>query len=192
METSGAAPAQIQPEVKPTRQRTRLLVWLVSIGIVFSVATSGYSLWRLHKVNESVEDLGFSITSSDYSHDNDLLTPDVGVIQFMRRGFSITFDSVNYGQNGLAVTGTIGNPTQVTLTSLTLRLSARPFLYKIKDKLKDDPFYMYSGIEIGSGQANIGYLGPGRTAAFSLTIPNVKQTPDGLQIVASFTGERYH
>ena len=51
---------------------------------------------------------------------------------------------------------------------------------------------MYSGIEIGSGQADIGYLGPGRTAAFSLTIPNVKQTPDGLQIVASFTGERYN
>jgi hypothetical protein len=148
-------------------------------------------LWHLHKLNESVEDLGFSITSSDYWHDNDLLTPDVGVIQFMRRGFSITFDSVTYEQNGLAVTGTIGNPTQMTLTSLTLRLSARPFLYKIKDKLKDDPFYMYSGIEIGSGQTNIGYLGPGRTASFSLTIPNVKQTSAGLQISASFTGERY-
>jgi len=124
--------------------------------LLLSIATSVYAVWRLHKLSETIDDLTFSITSSDYAHDNDVVTPDVGVIQFMRRGYSITFDSVTYGQNGLSVTGTLGNPTQMTLSSLTLKLSARPYLYKIKDKLKDDPFYLYSGIEIGSGQTNIG------------------------------------
>jgi hypothetical protein len=192
MEVSAPAPDHSAPAGNSPRRWTRFLIWAGVALLLLTLATSGCALWRVHKLSETVDDLSFSITASDYARDNDLVTPDVGVIQFMRRGYSITFDTVNYGQNGLSVTGTLGNPTQMTLSALTLKLSARPYLYKIKDKLKDDPFYLYSGIEVGSGQTNIGYLGPGRTAAFSVTIPNVKQTSDGFQIVASFTGERYN
>lgn len=157
-----------------------------------SLLLSAVCAWGLYRINGKLDDLSFQQTSSDYSHDNDLLSPDIGVIQFMHRGYSIRFDTLTYTASGLEITGTIGNPNQITVSSLNLKLSARPFLYKNRDKIVKDPFFMFNGEgEIGSGQATISYLMPGRTDTFTMTIPNVKQTPDGFQILASFSGERY-
>jgi len=178
-------------KTEPPRPR-RFLFWGAFLLALVSLSVSGYCAWKLHELTGKLDDLSFQQTASDYGYDNDLLTPDVGTIQFMRKGYSITFDSVSYTPSGLEVTGTVGNPTQLTLSSLNLKLSARPFLYKNRDKVLEDPFFLWSEAgEIGSGQTTVGYLGSGKTALFKMTIPNVKQTSDGIQIVASFSGERY-
>ncbi|MDR5729809.1 MAG: hypothetical protein RB191_20540 [Terriglobia bacterium] len=180
-------------ENRPRKTRRPVLLWicfgvaLVSIGLS---AFAGIMLWRL---STKVDDLSFGQEVTDYNAANDLLTPDVGVIQFMKRGYTVTFDSLSYTANGLEVRGTIGNPTQLNLSSINLKLDARPFPYQVKDKLKKDPFFFYvtDGFDIGSAQTTIFFLGAGKTESFTMTIPNVKQTKDGFQIAVSFSGERY-
>jgi hypothetical protein len=176
-----ASTIEPQPELaaKPEAKHTLSFLWGGLALIVVSLGISGYALWTVHKANERMDGLFYSQTASDYTHDNDLLSPDIGTMQFMRRGYSIRFDSLTYGQNGLLVTGTVGNATQLTLSSLTLKLSARPFLYKMMDRIEKDPFLLFgTDYEIGSGQTSIGYLPPGKTESFSMTIPNVKQISD--------------
>lgn len=192
MESDSTKEPEPQTPKKAARKRNFFLVSGVLILVIAGVALSGYSLWSVHKLSSKIDDISFSQTSSNYSHDNDLLSSDIGIIQFMHRGYTITFNSITYGQNGLQVTGTIGNPTELSLSSLTLKLSARPYLYKVRDKIEKDPFFLWgNAMEIGSGETSIGYLGAGKTEVFSMTIPNVKQTPDGFEIAASFSGERY-
>ena len=55
------------------------------------------------------------------------------------------------------------------MSSLTLKLSARQYLYKNRDKILKDPYFLYGdNADIGSGQATVGYLGPGKTTYFSM------------------------
>jgi len=191
-ESAVAQEVSVQQNPHPRFNWKRLSLWGGVATLCFSVGLSIYSALVVHIMGARIDDENLSQTVSDFNQNNDLLSPDIGVIQFMHRGYSVTFDSLTYGQNGLEVTGTVGNATNVTLSSVTLKLSARPFLYKLKEKIMKSPFYLYGNdYEIGSGQANIGFLFPGKTAVFSMTIPNVKQSPDGFQIAASFTGERY-
>ena len=167
-------------------------LWAVLTLAILVIAITSYCVWSTFKLKHEFDDLSFQQTSSDYSHDNDLLSPDVGSIQFLHRGYTITFNSLTYAPGGLEVTGTIGNPTQLNISSLNLKLSARPFLYKNRNAIIKDPWFMFGGAgEIGSGQTTILYLPAGKTASFSMTIPNVKQTSDGFQIAALFSGERY-
>lgn len=37
----------------------------------------------------------------------------------------------------------------------------------------------------------VGVLNPGSTAFFEVTIPNVQQTSDNIEVAVSFSGERY-
>jgi hypothetical protein len=160
--------------------------------VIVSLLVSGYCAWKLRDLSAKFDDLSFEHVASDYGYDNDLLTPNVGTIQFMHKGYTVTFDTVSYTPGGLDVTGTLGNPTQLTLSSINLKLSARQYLFKNREKILKDPFFLYGDTgDIGSGQTAITYLGPGKTATFAMTIPNVKQTSEGIQIVASFSGERY-
>lgn len=164
------------------------------------MAFAGIVLWNLRKITanqvelqKSQADLQFSDAVSDYNRDTDFVTINIGVIQFLRRGFSITFDSANYSQDGLTLAGTIGNPTQLWISSLTLNMSVRPYPYQVRDKWDKDKFAFWntSDFEVGKGQVNVGVLGPGSTATFAITIPNVKQTKDEPEIAVWFSGERY-
>jgi hypothetical protein len=180
-------------ENRPQKKRRPVLLWIcfgISLSSLALVALAGVMLWRL---TAKVDDLNFGQEVTDYNNSTDLLTPDVGVIQFMKRGYSVTFDSLSYTANGLEVSGTVGNPTQLNLSSINLKLEARPFPYQVKDKLKKEPFFFYitDGFDIGSAQTTIFFLGAGKTESFRMTIPNVKQTKDGFQIAVSFSGERY-
>jgi hypothetical protein len=188
-ETSTSDPLPESTVTPPPK--SKLIFYLGSALLLVSLCVSGVSLFLVYKLRSKVSDLSFSQMNSDYTHDNDLLSPDVGTIQFLHHGYSIRFDTITYSQNGLEVTGTLGNPTQLNLSSINLKLSARPWLYKSREKLEKDPFLLYTGDEIGSAQTNVPYLFPGKTQTFSVTIPNVRQTPDGFQIAVSFSGERY-
>ncbi len=134
---------------------------------------------------------------SDQRQSGNLISPTVGKIQFLKRGFSIQLESVDYDQNGIALTGFVGNPTSLLVTNLTLVFTARKPLRLSKDAyLKQrhgmEASHFPGGDVIGSGQTKpIAALMSGTRAPFAVTIPNVKQSSDGLDLTVSFSGERY-
>lgn len=179
----------------PTKRTTKasLLLTLVSVLLVAAIGTSLFLLWRkVNHIEEAQKNLQFDQFISDYNGGTDFVRPTVNTIQFLRRGYSISFDSVEYTQNGLVLSGRIGNATQLWVSSLALGFSARPFPYKIKDKWIESKFPWWADDwNFGNAQTTVGDLNPGSAALFNVTIPNVKQTADEFQIAVSFSGERY-
>ena len=183
-------------QITKLEKRTRWLrIWLIAVvSLVIVLAGSGGYLGRrkAREVEDSLEEARFSEFVSSYEENSDFVSPTVNTIQFLRRGYSISFDRVDYNQNGLALSGEIGNPTQIWISSLALEFSARPFPYQIKEKWAKQKFGWWSeDWTIGTAQTTVGFLNPGRTSYFTVTIPNVRQTPDGFQVAVSFRGERY-
>ena len=130
--------------------------------------------------------------ASNYSA-RDVIEPKVGTIQFLRRGFSIELERVNYSPAGLELQGFIGNPTNLWITQLTLDFWA--YHRAMKDKFTATPWddrWFFLPDSIGHAQSpTIPLLSPGERARFAVTIPNVAQTKDGFELTVSFSGERY-
>lgn len=168
------------------------LIALISLWLL-TCAILGFLFWRKSKsFDQALLDARFDQFVTDYNDSNDFVQPTVGSIQFLRHGYSISFDHVEYTQNGLVLSGRVGNATQLWISSLALNFSARPYPYKIKDKFAKETFPWWpEDWNIGSAQTSVGVLNPGSTASFTTTIPNVKQTADGMEIAVSFSGERY-
>lgn len=179
-------------EVQSRKVGRSALVWLSLVVAMVSLGLSTLTVVLVWRLSSKVDGIDFQQTVDEYQNNNNLLSPDVGVIQFLKRGYTVTFDSLNYGPNGLAVTGTLGNPTQLTVSSINLKLEARPYPYDVRNKVKTDPYFFWSNeIDIGSAETTVYFLGAGKTEPFAVAIPNVKQTKDGIQIAVSFSGERY-
>ena len=183
------------PPLELERKVRRQIISIVAAFCLLAVlsGTLAFICWRkLKTIAESQKNLEFSIFITDYNASNDFVVPQVNTIQFLRRGYSITFDSVQYKQEGLSLTGTLGNATELWISSLAVNFVARPYPYKIRDKWDKQTFPWWDNDwNIGSGQTTVGALNPGSSVPFSVTIPNVKQTSDSMQIAVSFTGERY-
>jgi hypothetical protein len=178
------------------RSRTRWLLtsMIMVVGVLAVICWLDFRQSTAVKtLGASVEDLQFSDAVNDYLRNADFIIPDIGSIQFLRRGYSITLDSAQYAQDGLVLKGNIGNATQLYLNSLTLNFSARPYPYEVREKWKTKRyiFWNQSEFEIGNAQVQVGTLNPGATTSFSVTIPNIKQTPNKPQIAVWFSGERY-
>jgi hypothetical protein len=179
-------------KILPTQIPPAIFRWIVLAVALISLGLLTYTLITIRKMNKTLNDQSFSQMASQYANSTDLLSPDVGVIQFMKRGYTVQFDSVSYTPNGMEISGLLGNPTQLTLSGINLTISARPYLYQVKDKVEKNPMVAYTNdFEIGSAQTSIHYLAPGKTVSFSMTIPNVKQTKDGLQLAVSFANSDY-
>ncbi len=191
------SPEVLLSELSRKMKKLSILAISLAVLLVLSVAALTFFGWRKAKfIAEAQKNLTFSQFVTDYNNSTDFVTPQVNTIQFLRRGFSIDFDSVKYTQEGLSLTGTIGNGTELYVGSLAVNFIARPYPYKIRDKWEKGASgdwipWWYNDWNIGSGQTTVGTLNPGSSVPFSVTIPNVKQTPDGLQIAVSFSGERY-
>jgi hypothetical protein len=181
--------------VKLDKRTKRLSIFAVVLVLLFLLsAVCGVVVLRrkLKAIDAAREDLAFRLAVTNYNALQDGVQPVVNTIQFVRRGYSITFDRVEYTQNGLLLAGRIGNPLQLWVSSLALNFSARPYPYKFRDKIANDDYFLYSNaMDIGTAQTTVGELNPGSTASFEVTIPNVKQTSDSIAIVVSFSGERY-
>lgn len=192
---AGTSDLNARLETSERRNKRRFTVLLVAVIalLVLLVAAAGLGFWQLKKITDNQADLQFSDAVNDYTHDTDFVTVQIGVIQFLRRGFSITFDSAHYSEDGLTLTGTVGNPTELWISSLTLNFSVRPYPYQIRKKWNKENFIFYnpSAFEIGDAQVNVGLLNPGSTTPFTVTVPNVKQTKDAPQVAIWFSGERY-
>jgi hypothetical protein len=154
-----------------------------------------FSLWNFYKTRESILDLEWADAVNNDIYIGNSITPQVGTIQFLKNGFSISLESVSYNVNGLNMTGFIGNPTNLFLSNLTIEFTARKPFYSFHDSFVKKDYVnraFFSPEQIGKGQTRpINILSPGMSARFEVTIPNVKQTEDTLDIKVSFTGERF-
>ena len=153
----------------------------------------GLAAWQIYKLRRDISELQWSNAIAERRDDSEI-TADVGTIQFMKKGgYSIQLNSANYTADGLHLAGTVGNPTRLTITNLALKFTATKQLYQYQDEFDKYPFVMFLGPPpIGTAQCSpISYLGSGITAPFEITIPNVKQTKEGVRLVVEFTGERY-
>jgi hypothetical protein len=123
----------------------------------------------------------------------DTITPDVGTIQFLKRGFSIELESIKYTADGLYLKGFIGNPLILWVSTLTIKFTVTKPLYEYKDEFAAKPYFFFIGLQpIGEAQTSpIASLAPKTKVPFEVTIPNVKQTKEGIRIAVAFTGERY-
>ncbi|HZR31510.1 MAG TPA: hypothetical protein VFA76_06625 [Terriglobales bacterium] len=194
--SSAPQPAVIAGDLaKLQRSTRRLKITFAIAAIIFSLCIGALVFLGRRKSQElgkANEDLQFDQFIAGNNADTDFVQPSVNTIQFMHRGYSIVFDSVQYTQNGLALSGRLGNPTQLWISSLALNFAARPYPYKIRDKWTKAKFPFWdSEWNIGTAETTVGALNPGATAPFNVTIPNVKQTSDTLEIAVRFSGERY-
>lgn len=161
--------------------------------IVGFCGVEGFQLWQLHKTRKELADLKWNVEVQGHDNDN-FITPDVGTIQFLRRGgYSIELKAAKYTGEGLHLEGFVGNPTNVWLSNLSLKFSATKNLYEYKDEFaKNEVLFFFGPQAVGEAQCSpISSLSPGGRQPFDVTIPNVKQTKDGIRITVAFTGERY-
>jgi len=185
---------------KLSGQVRKLFIGLIVLTLLIVASTVSLFLvfrWKARAIEETQEKIRFAQFVTIYEYGTDFVRPEVNTIQFLRRrgGYSILLDKVEYTPSGLVLTGKIGNPTQFWISSLALNFTARPTPSKIRDKwvaAKMPTARWVDDWNIGTAQTTVGDLNPGSTASFTVTIPNVKQTSDEVQVAVWFSGERYH
>jgi hypothetical protein len=177
---------------KRTKRLSIALIILATFFVLSLVCGIFVIRWKLNAIDKAEKNLAFGQFVTDYNAAEDFVQPTVNTIQFLRRGYSIFLERVEYTQNGLVLSGQVGNPTHLWISSLALNFSARPYPYKIREKWDKSGFPWWDADwNIGTAQTTVGALNPGSTTPFEVTIPNVKQTSDTIQIAVSFSGERY-
>jgi hypothetical protein len=163
-----------------------LLACLVAVGFLYR---------ERNNLRTELRSATWDIFRLEQKNDN-LIQPTVGAIQFLKYGYSVTLESADYVQDGLALSGVIGNPTNLTLTNVAINVAALEPIYSLYDRWMKRHLTLdeeFSGPRtIGHAQTVIPTLGPARTAPFRLTIPNVKQTKDPVALRVWFSGERYN
>ena len=167
-------------------------LWWILLAVPL-LGLFGFQEWQLHKMRKDLADFKWNLAVQGHEDDS-VITPDVGTIQFLRKGgYSIQLDAANYTSEGLHLEGFVGNPTNLWLSNLSLKFSAQKQLYLYRDDFDKDEFsFIFGPSAIGEAQCTpIASLTPGGKRPFSVTIPNVKQNKEGIRIVVAFTGERY-
>lgn len=196
------SPSNVDELLAKLNKRTkRLSIFTIALAVtLLIVAGAGYFVFhvRVKAIEQGQKDIAFNQFTNEWSNAQDFVQPTVNTIQFMRHGYSILFDKVEYNQNGLLLSGQVGNATNLWISSLALDFTARPYPYRMRDKWEKDnasglgPWLWWSDSwDIGKAQTTVGSLNPGSIAFFEVTIPNVKQTSDSIQIAVAFSGERY-
>lgn len=184
----------IQVLQRQVKQVSIAFAIFAAISILCFVLLAGWSWQQSRTLNREMDDLMFGRFVHYEAENDDYVKPTANAIQFFHDGYSLQFETVEYTPKGLVLSGEIGNPNQYRVAHLNLNFVARPNSYAIRDKWnKSDKNSVEWPKEwdIGSAQTIIGDLAPGHTAKFSVTIPNVKQTPDSIRIAVLFFGEQY-
>jgi hypothetical protein len=163
---------------------------------VIALLLGAWNFYEIQKIYSTLDDIRWNQVVDEFDR-QDTITADVGNIQFIKENaFSIELEKVAYTADGLYLKGYVGNATQVDVTNLGLRLIASKEAYSMREdynKSKDkEVFALFTFPTIGIAQADpIPILLHGDRAEFEATIPNVRQTKDGVRIRVVFTGERY-
>ena len=178
----------------PNLLRSRKLrISAVILGVLANVAWLVGLTYRQHQLRDDLENQKWIAAIADANQEQlDPVQPTVGVIQFLKSGYSITFDTVDYTPAGLRLTGQIGNPKSLSLSGLTLKIDAYRPAYQVRTEKKVDVFDLYLRKPLAVGQASVGYLLSGGQERFGLTLASLVQTKsDSVQLSVSFTGARY-
>lgn len=168
-----------------------VLALLVAAGS----ATSTYLLWR--KLKPAIDAVGWAQLVNEDSSTANRITAQVGTIQFLKNQFSVQLESVRYDANGVVLEGFVGNPTNLVVSNLTLEFHVKQPVYSLHDKFVSSPLNSFERQflwldDVGSGQTTpISVLPPGARQKFEVSIPNVKQDKNGIDLRVVFTGERY-
>ena len=167
-------------------------IGLVSLAILLAVV-EGLQVWWLYSLTHRLQEAEW--TAALHSHnDDDVISVDVGTIQFLKTSrYSIELEDARYTADGLVLKGYVGNPTNLWINNLTLKFYATKQLWEFRKTFDADNVSFFWGPEaIGQVQSQpIPILAGGTRQPFEVTIPNVKQTKDGIRLVVSFSGERY-
>jgi hypothetical protein len=173
-------------------KRTALLAAAVA---AFVVIVGGIA--EIYRLETRVSELQWESVVADFIK-HDTIAPEVGIIQFIKSGtFSIVLDKVEYKSDGLLLEGSIGNASNIRVDNLSLQFVATKQIIDLKADYNKthgearDTFSLFGYPTIGTGQSTAFTVYPGAHTAFSVTIPNVKQTKGGERIEVSFSGERY-
>lgn len=129
----------------------------------------------------------------DYDSD-DYVAPVVNTIQFFHDGYSLQFTKLDYTQNGLVISGELGNPNQFSIRHLTLTFAVRPYPEKIRAKWTQSGMHLVGWSpdwDLGRAQLSVGDLPAGRTANFKVTVPGINHASDPVRIAILFSGEHY-
>ena len=185
--------------------RTVWVAFLIALLLACAVV-SVQNYRHLRILDEKNLSLEYDLAQTADAFNADTVEPNVGTIQFLRRGYTIQLDSVKYEANGLTLRGFVGNPTWLWISGLTLDFSAsrhQSFEDYKKDPLSGGFVSAAGGIwlpalrsqEVGTAQTTpISSLAPGGRQPFEVTIPNVRQETDYQRkpiLSVRFSGERY-
>lgn len=175
-------------------------IWIVlGAGVsLIVIGLLGWTLYEIHSLSTALTDAQWDRISDSLSRE-DSIAPSVGSIQFIKENaYSIELDRVEYTSNGLHMTGYVGNATNLYVSNLTLTFNATKQVSDMRadfDNADDKTRAVFDWLgvtSIGSAQSQaILSLAPGTKQAFEVTIPNVKQTANGVRITVYFSGERY-
>jgi hypothetical protein len=169
----------------------KVILAVVAPTAVVLVTLAG--LYRAHtKLRTELAELDWQLALARAERSSDAIQLQVGVIQFLRRGYSVTLDSVTYEQNGVRLAGRVGNPHLHTVSSLTLDFAVHQPLWTMRDKyLKEqNPFGLYPD-PVGKAQVSVRDLEPGAQTRFRVIVPNVGQSNEQYEVEIRFSGERY-
>ena len=170
--------------------------WLLTAGgmltllIIGAIVVGALKIWILYS---RLDDIEWRQRLAEIHQSLNTIEPEVNVMQFLKRGYTIELEEVSYSQDGLRLSGYLGNPTTIYVHNVCLRFSARKH-ESFDEFRKKEGFgrYFYSPEEIGNAQTEaILWIAPGKKGQFKVTIPNVRQTKEGFQLTVSFSGERY-
>jgi hypothetical protein len=188
-----------KPEVIEDRKKVSKISaqLLRATPLIIALVALSFSIWNAYTTRKAIDELEWADAVASNRAPGNEIVPDVGTIQFLKNGYSISLEDVSYNANGLYMSGYIGNPTNLTLSNLTIQFTARQPIYSVREAfMKASPNSLdrifISPEQIGTAQTKpISSLSPGMREHFDVTIPNVKQTKDSIDIRISFTGERY-
>lgn len=171
----------------------KLRIGAIILGVLAIVAWLVGLTYRQHQLRDDLEDQKWIAAIADANQEQlDPVQPTVGIIQFLKSGYSIAFDTVEYTPAGLRLAGQIGNPKSLNVSGLTLRIDAYRPAYQVRTEKRADVFDLYLRKPISIGQASVGYLLSGGQERFGLTLASLVQTKsDSVQLSVSFTGARY-
>lgn len=171
----------------------RLAIIVVAIVCLLLI---GANIFALYKFRSAIRDVEWNSTVTELTKDS--VEANTGTMQFFRdRTLSMTFDKVEYLPSGLHLHGYVGNSSNIEIDSASLKFNAMDQPFKLRNdwEKKDDlnrDLYSWSPPTIGNAQTpTLPNLPPGHQDEFDVTIPNVKQNKDGINVTLALQNERY-
>jgi hypothetical protein len=182
------------------------VIWALSAGgVALLLGAEVYLYFQVRSLRRNAKDLQGQVERLQWwaveevmLSNYDEVDINVGIVQFLRKGYSIELERANYTADGLNLRGYVGNPTNLWISTLTLNFEVgKPLVQYEADFLAAVRSGRGANFReifkpIGSSQSSmVASLGPGTSEPFEVTVPNVKQTKEKVRLTVWFSGERY-